>query len=483
MLNCHDRMNIIVICHCVGREICIMEINSIHIAAFGELRDVTLDFSEGLNLYKAGHENDLSTIMLFIRVLFHGAPDLSSISPEGGPFFGLNPGSGQSFGGSIRFTIDGTSYLLEREFLSDNKHGKTSLKNLVTGEEMNTENLEPGEYLCGLNHTGIVGGVLATESHQKNIRLFETKEMYRQTEQELAAIDNLILEQSEEEIEDTAREEVLERSLKDLVMGQESQIRDAKALLENKVLENKKLEETLLIISGDLKSMLERRALIRRLHTRQGTHDIPARVFVLFLAAFLVSAGAFLVSLATSQLNRETILIGGLVFLLIDLGIFVANRVQLYRINRALIEKTAEYDSLMKLFDASAAAQYDREAALSAEEKKREDLLLHRNRLRENLEKDVHFRRQMMNVAKAKKAVYEMKLACLRDALGEKAHSAADKMPLLLDEAFIRYDDKKIGYSPEIIRELSKERQVLIFTCNDCLDPVFKPDGRDEGLV
>ena len=89
------------------------------------------------------------------------------------------------------------------------------------------------------------GGVFATESHQKNIRLFETKEMYRQIEKELVSIDELILKQSEEEIEDAAREEVLERSLSDLVAGQESQIRDAKALLENKVQENKKLEESL----------------------------------------------------------------------------------------------------------------------------------------------------------------------------------------------------------------------------------------------
>jgi hypothetical protein len=135
----------------------------------------------------------------------------------------------------------------------------------------------------------------------------------------------------------------------------------------------------------------------------------------------------------------------------------------------------------MRLFDASAAAQYDRESALSAEEKKRDELLLHRNRLRENLEKDVRFRRQMMNVAKAKKAVYEIKLTCLSDALGKNIHIAADKMPLLLDEAFIRYDDKKVGYSPEMVRELSKERQVLIFTRDNSLDRLFNPVGNDKG--
>lgn len=451
-----------------------MEINRIHIAAFGELRDVTLEFSGGLNLYKAENDNDLSLIMLFIRLMFHGVSDTGSQLAEGMLNSGFVPDGGRSFGGSIHFTIDGISYLLDREFFPGNNNGSSSLRNLISGEEMNIGNLEPGEYLCGLNHTAIVGDVLATESHQKNIRLFETKEMYRQTEAELTAIDDLILKQNEEEIEDTAREEVLERSLQDLVTGQESQIRDAKALLENKVLENKKLEETLLILSGELKSMLERRARIRRLSTRIGNHEIPARVFVLFLAAFLVSLASYILKL-------DYAILGCVVFFLIDLQIFITNRIQLYRINRALIEKNAEYDSMMKLFDASAAAQYDRETALSGEERKREDLLLHRNRLRENLEKDVHFRRQMLNVAKAKRSVYEMKLTCLRDALGEKVHSDADKMPLLLDEAFIRYDDKKIGYSLEMIRDLSKERQVLIFTCSDRLGRLITPDGHDKG--
>ncbi len=458
----------------VGKEICIMMINSIHIAAFGELRDFTLDFSDGMNLYKLKNEYDKNTVMLFIRILFHGLSDAVAMIPEDGVHLGFIPADRRSFGGSIRFTANGISYLLEREFLKDGEIGSFSLVNLASGEETDTGNLEPGEYFFGMNHAGFCGGVFATESHQKNIRLFETKELYRQTEMDLADIEGFILKHSEEEIEDGAREEVLERSMHDLVAGQESQIRDSKALLESKVLENKKLEESLLIMSGELKSMLERRSQIRRLHTRLGTFSIPARVFILFFAAFLVSLVAYI-------LQRKSIMLGGFIFLLLDLVIFIENRIQLYRINRTLIEKNAEYDSLMKLFDSSAAAQYDREAALAAGEKKRDELLLHRNRLRENFDKDVHFRRQMMNVAKAKKAVYEMKLSCLRDTLGEKVHSEADKMPLLLDEAYVRYDDKKIGYSPEMVLELSKERQVLLLACEDGLDRVFTPDGRDKG--
>ncbi len=458
-----------------------MEINSIHIAAFGGLRDVTLDFSDGVNIYTANSEYDKSAVILFIRVLFHGISDGGILTSEEDPYLTFIPEGILSFGGSVRFTVDGTAYLLERQFSGEGGNGTFSLTDLSTGKVTNTDNLEPGEHLFGRNHTGFSGSVFATESHQKNIRLFEAKEMYHQTEKELAELEELILKQSEEEIEDGAREEVLERSMRDLVTGQESQIRDAKALLENKVQENRKLEESLLIMSGDLKSMLERRSKIRRLHTRIGTHNIPARVFILFLAAFLVSLAAFLVSLTTSVLKRDPVMLGGFVFLLIDLVIFITNRVQLYRVNRALIEKNAEYDSLMRLFDSSAAAQYDRETALAAEEKKRDELLLHRNRLRDNFDKDVHFRRQVMNVAKAKKTVYEMKLAVLRESLDENMHSGLDKLPLLLDEAFIRYDDRKIGYKPEMIRELSKERQVLIFTCDDHLARIFMPDVHDKG--
>jgi len=53
-----------------------------------------------------------------------------------------------------------------------------------------------------------------------------------------------------------------------------------------------------------------------------------------------------------------------------------------------------------------------------------------------------------------------------RIAIGD--HLTGDKkLPLLLDDPFVHYDDMRFNKTMDIIKEMSRERQVIIFTCHD----------------
>ena len=45
------------------------------------------------------------------------------------------------------------------------------------------------------------------------------------------------------------------------------------------------------------------------------------------------------------------------------------------------------------------------------------------------------------------------------------AEELTPKAPLILDDALVRFDDKRMGAAVEILRELSESRQVILFTC------------------
>ncbi|NLM84546.1 MAG: hypothetical protein GX189_07585, partial [Clostridiales bacterium] len=41
-----------------------------------------------------------------------------------------------------------------------------------------------------------------------------------------------------------------------------------------------------------------------------------------------------------------------------------------------------------------------------------------------------------------------------------------DPAPLILDDALANFDDTRMGYALDYLLELSKERQILLFTCH-----------------
>ena len=96
-----------------------MKINRIYIAAFGGLKNKTIDFKDGFSVIYGENENGKTTIMTFIKMMFYGS-ERGSSSIAKNPRKKYAPWSGEKSAGSIDFEHGGRSYRLEREFGNTN---------------------------------------------------------------------------------------------------------------------------------------------------------------------------------------------------------------------------------------------------------------------------------------------------------------------------------------------------------------------------
>ena len=110
-----------------------MKINAVNIAAFGKLKNYTLDFSNGLNLIYGENENGKTTVMEFIKMMFYGNTYTRAQSLDKNPRKKYKPWGGEQMAGSIDFEHGGTRYRLMREFKNSNSTDKITLINLDLG--------------------------------------------------------------------------------------------------------------------------------------------------------------------------------------------------------------------------------------------------------------------------------------------------------------------------------------------------------------
>ncbi len=109
-----------------------MKIKSLYIAAFGGIKDMRLDFSDGFNTVYGQNENGKSTVMAFIKMMFYGSDKGSSqISKNIRKKY--TPWDAGRMAGSIDFVHAGRNYRLEREFRSSNSTDKATLCDLDFG--------------------------------------------------------------------------------------------------------------------------------------------------------------------------------------------------------------------------------------------------------------------------------------------------------------------------------------------------------------
>ncbi len=109
-----------------------MKINSLYISAFGGIKNLKLDFSDGFNVIYGDNENGKTTVMSFIKMMFYG-------NERGSSQIAKNirkrytPWDGSAMAGSIDFEHSGKRYRLEREFRSSNSTDKVTLCDLDFG--------------------------------------------------------------------------------------------------------------------------------------------------------------------------------------------------------------------------------------------------------------------------------------------------------------------------------------------------------------
>ncbi len=61
----------------------------------------------------------------------------------------------------------------------------------------------------------------------------------------------------------------------------------------------------------------------------------------------------------------------------------------------------------------------------------------------------------------------------LRLAIADLIDDSEDKLPILLDDALVQYDDERAERAVSLLRELSTERQIIMFTCHKSVEAHF----------
>lgn len=128
-----------------------MKIIKLHVEKFGNLTDLSMDFSDGLNQVLKENGWGKSTLAAFLRVMFYGLEGKGikkDISVNDRTRY--MPWDGGAFGGSITFKVNGKTYILSRNY-SDKTKGKAFLQDAGTLLESNDYSDNIGEELFGID--------------------------------------------------------------------------------------------------------------------------------------------------------------------------------------------------------------------------------------------------------------------------------------------------------------------------------------------
>lgn len=125
-----------------------MKIISVHVVAFGKLKNVNLPFNSGLNVFQEANSFGKTTMASFIRAMLYGlAParsrDVNNVS-HFAPW-----GSNDRFGGSMVVEHNGETIRIERFFGATARNETLSITNEKTGGVISWQK-QPGEMLLGL---------------------------------------------------------------------------------------------------------------------------------------------------------------------------------------------------------------------------------------------------------------------------------------------------------------------------------------------
>ncbi len=110
-----------------------MKINSLHIAAFGGIKNLGLDFKGSFNIVYGDNENGKTTVMSFIKMMFYGT-ERSGTQLNKNLRKKYTPWDGSPMAGSIDFESHGRNYRIERIFGNSNSTDKVTLIDLSLGE-------------------------------------------------------------------------------------------------------------------------------------------------------------------------------------------------------------------------------------------------------------------------------------------------------------------------------------------------------------
>ena len=112
-----------------------MKLLACHIDNFGKLCDVTLQFTDGLNVINEANAWGKSTLAAFLKAMFYGLDAKKATGAFDKERVMYRPWQGGAFGGEVDFEINGKRYRISRTFGRTEKADEFHLYDLRTNLE------------------------------------------------------------------------------------------------------------------------------------------------------------------------------------------------------------------------------------------------------------------------------------------------------------------------------------------------------------
>ena len=128
-----------------------MKLLACHIDNFGKLCDVTLQFSDGLNVINEANAWGKSTLAAFLKAMFYGLDTKKAAGAFDKERNMYRPWQGGDFGGEVDFEINGKCYRISRSFGRTEKADEFHLYDLKTNLEIYDYSEQIGAELFGLD--------------------------------------------------------------------------------------------------------------------------------------------------------------------------------------------------------------------------------------------------------------------------------------------------------------------------------------------
>lgn len=111
-----------------------MRVDKLHLQDFGQFHDKDITLAPGINVIYGANEAGKSTTKDFIVDMMYGIDKSRGIGARFDHYEQKKPINGSAFSGAMEVSLDGNSYLVERNFSRAEK--KTTLRDLNTGREI-----------------------------------------------------------------------------------------------------------------------------------------------------------------------------------------------------------------------------------------------------------------------------------------------------------------------------------------------------------
>ena len=142
-----------------------MQLISCYVENFGRLAQFEYQFHEGVNTIVEENGWGKTTFAAFIKAMFYGIPSTTKRSVLENERKKYLPWQGGSYGGSLAFKKDGTTYRIERFFGDKDKDDTFTLYHQDTGLLSNDYSEKIGEELFGIDLQGYERSTYIAQNH------------------------------------------------------------------------------------------------------------------------------------------------------------------------------------------------------------------------------------------------------------------------------------------------------------------------------